>query len=253
MIDDRRERIVWAVDPASDGACFGGETLFLLRDLAGSGEIVVEPVHVAERERAGPRLETLRDLLRDKGMSALAPAIIVEPDGPAPRDRARALLEHAESRDARLVVLTTHARKGLERLVVGSFTEAVLREAEIPVLVAHAASGGPVRTIFLVSDRKDEATLAPAELLPLARRLGAAVRHYPIEELELSELLAAAAASPHSLIALHVRPGFFASGITRADLCALARRAERPVLVLPEHAVAEDRDALPAQGGHARA
>jgi universal stress protein A len=36
-----------------------------------------------------------------------------------------------------LIVMVTHGRKGLERLVMGSVTEHVVREAPCPVLVLH--------------------------------------------------------------------------------------------------------------------
>ena len=42
--------------------------------------------------------------------------------------------DYAEEKDADLVVMGTHGRKGLERMLLGSVTEKVLRTSERPVL-----------------------------------------------------------------------------------------------------------------------
>lgn len=42
--------------------------------------------------------------------------------------------DYAEEKDADLVVMGTHGREGLERMLLGSVTEKVLRTSETPVL-----------------------------------------------------------------------------------------------------------------------
>lgn len=49
----------------------------------------------------------------------------------------RAILDYAEEHDADLVVVGTHGRKGLDRLLLGSVAERVLRTATRPVLVVR--------------------------------------------------------------------------------------------------------------------
>ena len=46
-----------------------------------------------------------------------------------------AILDHARHFD--LIVMGTHGRKGLQRMLLGSVTESVLREAPCPVLAVH--------------------------------------------------------------------------------------------------------------------
>jgi nucleotide-binding universal stress UspA family protein len=41
----------------------------------------------------------------------------------------------AREADASLIAMTTHGRSGFSRLIFGSVAEAVLRQAEIPVLM----------------------------------------------------------------------------------------------------------------------
>lgn len=48
------------------------------------------------------------------------------------------LVDLARSEHADLIVLGSHGRKGLSRLIVGSVAEGVMREAPCPTLVVHA-------------------------------------------------------------------------------------------------------------------
>ncbi len=52
-------------------------------------------------------------------------------------DPATRLLEHARSTDADLIVVGTHGRQGISRLVLGSVAEAIVRAAPCPVLVVR--------------------------------------------------------------------------------------------------------------------
>ena len=45
------------------------------------------------------------------------------------------IVEHAGKVNADLIVMPSHGRHGLKRLVLGSTTERVLRHSEIPLLV----------------------------------------------------------------------------------------------------------------------
>ena len=51
---------------------------------------------------------------------------------------AHTILVQAKKQKADLIVLGTHGRRGLARVVVGSDAETVLREAAVPVLLVRA-------------------------------------------------------------------------------------------------------------------
>ena len=57
-----------------------------------------------------------------------------------PGDPKTRILEEAVRCDARVVVVGTHDRKGLARVVLGSVAEAVVHEAHVPVLVVKGLS-----------------------------------------------------------------------------------------------------------------
>ena len=62
--------------------------------------------------------------------------VLVETSGSAIAD---AILEQAQRLRADVIVMGTHGRRGLRRLLMGSDAEAVLREAQVPVLLVRGA------------------------------------------------------------------------------------------------------------------
>jgi nucleotide-binding universal stress UspA family protein len=60
-------------------------------------------------------------------------------------DPVEGILQTAASIDADLVIVGSHQRHGLEKLVLGSVAERVLRDAKCPVLLALAKTWEPVR------------------------------------------------------------------------------------------------------------
>jgi nucleotide-binding universal stress UspA family protein len=65
--------------------------------------------------------------LRGRGVRATTDARHGEP--------VREIVAAAREHDADMIAMTTHGRSGVSRLLFGSVAEAVLREAEIPVLM----------------------------------------------------------------------------------------------------------------------
>ena len=50
---------------------------------------------------------------------------------------AERLAEYAESHGIDLIIMGPHARKGLDRLFIGSVTDKMIREAKVPVVVVR--------------------------------------------------------------------------------------------------------------------
>ena len=66
---------------------------------------------------------------------------------------AAAIVEAAEAQKADLIVMSTHGRSGLGRLVLGSVAEAVLRGTTVPILIVRAGHA-PVDTPRGAADAK---------------------------------------------------------------------------------------------------
>jgi nucleotide-binding universal stress UspA family protein len=50
------------------------------------------------------------------------------------------ILEYADEQDVDVVVMGTHGRSGLDRFLIGSVTEKVVRSADVPVLTVRIAA-----------------------------------------------------------------------------------------------------------------
>ncbi len=89
---------------------------------------LVEPVRVVTPMPRGQVLEEMSRFLNLSALSSRATPIAESGDPQT------TIIDQALSRKADLVVLGTHGRRGFKRLLLGSVTEAVLREAACPVL-----------------------------------------------------------------------------------------------------------------------
>lgn len=133
-----------ALDIASSFARLFGSTLDLLFVVEPpppiadpSGLMIIPPTPDAEanlRKNATEYLERVAGRLRDEGLKVECQAI----DGGNP---ATTILQQAEQRGAGLIALATHGAGGLERLMVGSVADKVIRGATTPVLIVRPARG----------------------------------------------------------------------------------------------------------------
>lgn len=134
----------------------------------------------------GDPLEVVYPVSRDEVLGELR--AVAERAG-APRDAALAvdagdpcgaIRDRAIEIRADLIVMGTHGRSGVERLVIGSVTETVLRKAPCPVLVvppnaAPSPAGFRLRNILCCMDFSPGAMQAFGFALGLARRAGGSV------------------------------------------------------------------------------
>ena len=76
----------------------------------------------------------------------------------------RTIVDYADTYDIDLVVMPTHGRRGLERFLLGSTTERVVRRAEVPVLTIRPDDDVtvryPYRTVLVPTDGSDPAAAA---------------------------------------------------------------------------------------------
>jgi universal stress protein A len=77
------------------------------------------------------RLSTYTDRARARGLNASSVMKIGDP--------AESILDAIDVLEPNLVVMGTHGRTGIKRLVHGSVAEAVIRETSVPVLVMRAS------------------------------------------------------------------------------------------------------------------
>jgi nucleotide-binding universal stress UspA family protein len=117
-------------------------------------------------------LETLQQEFLDSGIEATTTLA----EGRSPHTT---LLKHAADHDVDLIVAGTHSKFGLERLVLGSTAEELIRKAACPVLTvgphAKEPGEGPLvfRTIVYATDFTAQAAKAAVFALSFAQDSGA--------------------------------------------------------------------------------
>jgi len=91
----------------------------------------------------------------------------------------RTIVDYAETYDVDLVIMPTHGRRGLERFLLGSTTERVVRRSDVPVLTIRPDEDVtvryPYRTVLIPTDGSDPANAALGVGLDVASATSAAV------------------------------------------------------------------------------
>ena len=84
-------------------------------------------------EEAGERaIDDARDRAKAEGVGSIRGTVA----GGSPY---RAILEYIDDHDIELVVMGTHGRRGIDRYLLGSVAEKVVRSADCPVMTVRAA------------------------------------------------------------------------------------------------------------------
>jgi len=88
-----------------------------------------------------------------------------------------ALLEYADGHDIDAIVMGTHGRTGVSRMLIGSVTEQLLRESTVPTVTVHEETvfEWPVEEILVPTDGSETAHAALSEAIELATVADAAI------------------------------------------------------------------------------
>ena len=89
----------------------------------------------------------------------------------------KAILEYADEHDVDMVAMGTHGRTGLQRVLIGSVTERVVRTSDIPVLTTRAVPNehSSYEDVLIPTDGSDAASAAIDHGLTIAERYDATV------------------------------------------------------------------------------
>lgn len=129
-----------AVSRGVDLARESGATVVLLRAAEAHRLPGVDPTdaQVAVVQEAEEYLAAVKDRLEEGGFKNVETFVWYGPP-------ATAIVEAARLQRVDLIVMTTHGRSGLGRLILGSVAESVLRGTETPILLLRAP-GAPLET-----------------------------------------------------------------------------------------------------------
>jgi nucleotide-binding universal stress UspA family protein len=99
------------------------------------GEMAVVPFPVVPMPPIVESEAALDEFLEQHSLERVKGRVLVA------ADPASGILEHAHARKLDLIVIATHGRRGLDRALLGSVAEKVIRHAEAPVLVVPEGRG----------------------------------------------------------------------------------------------------------------
>lgn len=133
-------------------------------------------------QRGEETMATLGDRAADAGVSATTR--VVETADPTHQ----AIIDYAIDHDADLVVMGTHGRTGLNRLVLGSVTERTLRTSPVPVLTVHEDTTfePDFESVLVPTDGSDAANAASDYGITLAAATDAAMHVVHVVDLTAS-------------------------------------------------------------------
>jgi len=94
----------------------------------------------------GESTPTVVGALREEGSRAVSAVAEAAADAGVEADTAvvegavhRSILDYADEADADLIVMGTHGRQGIDRYLLGSVTERIVRSSSLPVLTVRSA------------------------------------------------------------------------------------------------------------------
>lgn len=173
----KSKRVLWSIDILEEGDRIHSNAVEALRSFIGSREVEVEPVFVLNPERyhtilgepipfaeqCKPAIENaLRDISQSAQIKTILPPRVLTKQTFSTSDSVEVLAQYALQCGADLIVLGTHARSGMPRFFIGSFTETFLLHSKIPVLVVNPKT---------VIKKKFEHILFPTDLGKWSRHL----------------------------------------------------------------------------------
>ena len=159
----------------TDGSEEGELAVCHALDLAAVHGASVRAIYVVDTARyAGMPMETtwegVGDLLYDDGEAALETVCELAADRGVDVETSvvdgspsREIITHAERTGCDLVVMGTHGRGGIDRLLLGSVAEKVVRGSSIPVLTVRIGEDGEVATATDSASAAESATTAATD------------------------------------------------------------------------------------------
>jgi nucleotide-binding universal stress UspA family protein len=134
---DFSESSLEALETAYDLALQGGHTVYLVHVMepylvTGDPTAMLHPSVEKTYREARERLKGLipEEWNDDRANSLVVKSLVLPNSSPA-----QAITQVAADKDADLIVVGTHGRKGLTRMLMGSTAESLLRRSPCPVLV----------------------------------------------------------------------------------------------------------------------
>lgn len=187
-------KIIWALDAFEKGDGCQNIVIKALKNLEKRASIEIDAVYVLSPDQlqlplelSTPWLEhyqpsaekAVLEIIKSSGLKSIkSSAVLVQKESSLKRS-IKVLSAHAKSKGADLIVVGSHSRKGLNRLMLGSFAETLANESPVPVLVVGKTDKAVAQmkwdSILFPSDFSDASKKVFNRVIPFAKAAGAKV------------------------------------------------------------------------------
>ncbi len=187
------EHILWAMDPFAEKK-LQLKTLDAIQCFTKNAKTIIEPVTVLSpdqlrlpiqafrTESENFRLhaeDNLKKWLKQVKIPGLKPFTLLVSEKYSLRSSTDLLLTYAKDSGASLIALSTHARKGVARIIAGSFAETLLLHSSTPLLVVNPlVQATKVTQILFPTDMSEASEKAFAQVIEIAKQLKATINLY---------------------------------------------------------------------------
>ena len=189
---DKIHRILWAVDPFCRNKYLQRRAVKVIRSLIDKHPALIEPVYVHSPQVLALPLEAvpfflpnsfaiaekkLNDFLNTLQLPGLmTPIFLSEPTGTM-RNAVEKLLDHARATQSEVIVVSSSLKKGIDRMMMGSFVETLLLHSDIPTIVVSPKTQieGTISQVLFPTDFSDASKEIYEKVVRFAWSIGARV------------------------------------------------------------------------------
>ena len=186
-------KIIWAIDAFEDNKKLNLKMLEYLTTLNTRQEAIVTPVYLHRQnspivypsyesptwfEDDTPVAENLvKSVLNDYKAPFLDPPLIINHSMQTMGSAVEKLSDYAVENNYDMIVVGTHGRSGVERYLLGSFTEALISHAEIPVVAVSPLSHkvSKIENILFATDFGENCQQSFDSVLQLCSKLATTI------------------------------------------------------------------------------
>ncbi len=176
-------KIIWAVNPFDRNPKLEQSMGRFLRSLEEMKDASIQPVFVlspsfatssADFKRRPPTedelIKKIQKMVRGSGLKTAKAPVILKEKSDSRRSEVKCLLEYCKQKNASMVAIATHARKGFPRLMLGSFAETLLLLSPTPLAFVNPHQSAPksIHNILFPTDLGENSRKAFVWSLDLA-------------------------------------------------------------------------------------
>jgi nucleotide-binding universal stress UspA family protein len=195
------DKIIWAIDPAQIEIDLNKELVHRWIDWAKEKKLQLQTAHVLTDIRAGESVaDQIEDAkikskehLEDLGATNLPETKILLAKPGNRQSAVETLLSYAEEEKSSCILVCSHGRVGLKRLVLGSFAEKLLQQSQSPILFLNhlekeAEDYPHFKRALFCTDFSEYSLKAFQDFLPFAMHVGSTIIIFHAVTLSAAEL-----------------------------------------------------------------